>query len=54
VLLATAQAVHAGHRFSRDADHVLVDLNKRFDSVLAELEAVAGWKTARALERLAK
>ena len=43
----TASAIHAGHRFSRDADHVLTDLRLRFDGVLAELESVAGWKTAR-------
>jgi len=43
----TAAAVYAGHRFSRDADHVLPDLRTRFEEVLAELESVAGWKTAR-------
>lgn len=43
----TAAAVFAQHRFSRDADHVLTDLRSRFDQVLAELESVAGWKTAR-------
>jgi hypothetical protein len=43
----TASAIHAGHRFSRDADHVLTDLRHRFDAVLAQLESVAGWKTAR-------
>lgn len=43
----TASAIHAEHRFSRDADHVLTDLRHRFDEVLAELESVAGWKTAR-------
>jgi hypothetical protein len=43
----TASAIHAEHRFSRDADHVLTDLRSRFDDVLAELESVAGWKTAR-------
>ncbi len=43
----TASAIHAGHRFSQDADHVLTDLRSRFDEVLAELESVAGWKTAR-------
>lgn len=43
----TASALHAGHRFSRDADHVLTDLRDRFDEVLAQLESVAGWKTAR-------
>ena len=43
----TAAATHVGHRLSHDADHVLVDLRSRFDQVLAELESVAGWKTAR-------
>jgi hypothetical protein len=43
----TAAAVHVGHRFSQDGDHVLVDLRDRFDEVLAELEAAAGWTTAR-------
>ncbi len=43
----TASAIHAEHRFSRDADHVLTDLHLRFDEVLAQLESVAGWKTAR-------
>ena len=43
----TASAIHAEHRFSRDADHVLIDLRGRFDAILAELESVAGWKTAR-------
>lgn len=43
----TASAIHAGHRFSHDADHVLTDLRHRFDEVLAQLASVAGWKTAR-------
>lgn len=43
----SAAAVYAGHRLSTDADHVLTDLRERFDRVLADLEAVAGWKTAR-------
>jgi hypothetical protein len=43
----TAAAIYAGHRLSRDADHVLTDLRGRFDQVLAELESVAGWRTAR-------
>jgi hypothetical protein len=43
----TAAAIHAEHRFSHDADHVLTDLRLRFDEVLAQLESVAGWKTAR-------
>lgn len=43
----SAAAVYAQHRLSTDADHVLTDLRQRFDQVLAELESVAGWKTAR-------
>jgi hypothetical protein len=43
----TAAAIYAGHRQSADADHVLTDLRHRFQEVLAELESVAGWKTAR-------
>lgn len=43
----TAAALHAGHRTSLDGDHVLEDLRPRFDAVLATLEAVAGWETAR-------
>src|SRR5215217_9495960 len=43
----TAVAIFAQHRLSRDADHVLPDLRHRFDDVLAELESVAGWRTAR-------
>jgi hypothetical protein len=29
------------------ADHVLVDLREQFDAILAQMESVAGWKTAR-------
>lgn len=43
----TAAALHAGHRVSLDGDHVLADLAGRFDAVLADLEAAAGWQTAR-------
>jgi hypothetical protein len=43
----TATAIHADHRVSTDADHILADLTSRFDEVLAQLESVAGWKTAR-------
>ncbi len=43
----TAVAIFAQHRVSYDADHVLPDLRLRFDEVLAELESVAGWRTAR-------
>ncbi len=43
----TAAAIYAKHRRSNDADHVLDDLRQRFDEVLAQLESVAGWTTAR-------
>jgi hypothetical protein len=43
----TAAALYAEHRLSKDANHVLPNLQQRFDQVLAELESVAGWKTAR-------
>lgn len=43
----TAAALHARHRESIDGDHVVVDLRPRFDEVLADLEAVAGWETNR-------
>ena len=43
----TAAAAHERHRLSVDADHVVADLRERFDEVLAQLESVAGWKTAR-------
>ena len=43
----TAVAIFAQHRLSRDADHVLPNLRNKFDEVLAELESVAGWRTAR-------
>lgn len=42
-----AAAVHARHRTSMDGDHVLEDLRNRFDQVLADLEAAAGWQTER-------
>ena len=43
----TAAASFAHHRVSVDHDHTLADLRSRFDDVLATLESVAGWKTAR-------
>jgi hypothetical protein len=43
----TAAALHAGHRQSLDGDHVLDDLRGRFDTVLTDLEAAAGWETNR-------
>ena len=43
----TAAATYAHHRVSMDHDHVLTDLKERFDGILADLESVAGWQTAR-------
>lgn len=43
----TAAASFAHHRVSMGHDHALTDLRSRFDDVLAALESVAGWKTAR-------
>ena len=43
----TAAASFAHHRISLDHDHTLTDLRSRFDEVLATLESVAGWRTAR-------
>jgi hypothetical protein len=43
----SASAIYAKHRLSTDADHVLTNLVEHFDQVLAELESVAGWTTAR-------
>lgn len=43
----TAAVLHAGHRISLDGDHVVADLADRFEQVLADLEAAAGWETSR-------
>lgn len=43
----TAAALRAKHRISLDDDHVLRDLDTRFDDVLEALEASQGWVTAR-------
>jgi hypothetical protein len=43
----TASALYAQPRFSRGADHVLPGLREHFYEILAQLESVAGWKTAR-------
>jgi hypothetical protein len=44
----SAAAWHAGHRISFDHDHVLTDLNQRFDAVLEALEADPGFVLNRA------
>jgi hypothetical protein len=41
----SAAALWANHRSSFDHDHVLADLNGRFDAVLDAIEATEGWVT---------
>lgn len=41
----SAAAWHAGHRDSFDHDHVLADLDRRFDLVLEALESQGEWVT---------
>lgn len=43
----SAAAHHAHHRLSFDHDHVVSDLNDRFDTILDNLEALGDWSTAR-------
>ena len=43
----TAAALYAHHRESLDNDHVVADLEERFDSILENLEALGDWSTAR-------
>ena len=43
----SAAALWASHRTSFDHDHVLADLNARFDAVLDAIEATEGWVTNR-------
>jgi len=43
----TAAAYHAGHRISLDDGHVVADLRRRYDEVLAAVEETDGWVTAR-------
>ena len=42
----SAAALHAGHRESFDHDHVLVDLDDRYEQVLDAVEASDGWATS--------
>lgn len=48
----SAAAHHAGHRVSLDDDHVLTDLQERFEAVLGALEESDGWVTARIRPRV--
>ena len=43
----SAAALWANHRESSDHDHVVADLDQRFDAVLEAIEATDGWVTNR-------
>lgn len=43
----SAAALYAAHRDSMDHDHVLADLQERFDVVLEAIESTEGWVTNR-------
>jgi len=43
----TAAAIHAEHRFSLDANHVLPDLEDNFQALLDFLESNQNWRTQR-------
>jgi hypothetical protein len=45
----SAAALHAHHRESLGHDHVVADLEDRFDSILENLEALGEWSTAKVL-----
>jgi hypothetical protein len=42
-----AAVYHARHRLSFDHDHVVADLELRYDTVLEHLESLGDWSTAR-------
>lgn len=43
----TAAALHAHHRISIDADHILPNLKAKFAEVLGDVEKESGWRTNR-------
>jgi hypothetical protein len=43
----TAAALHAGHRFSFDHDHVIEELSAHYDEAIAALETIVGWRPRR-------
>ena len=43
----TAAALYAGHRISRDTDHLLMSLRNNFDEVLEKLDESPEWKLTR-------
>lgn len=47
----SAAAFYAGHRDSFDHDHVLTDLEERYEQVLEAVEATEGWATSTRASR---
>ncbi len=43
----TAAALHAHHRVSFDHDHVIEDHARHYDTAIAALESIVGWRTRR-------
>ncbi len=43
----TAAAIHVGHRFSQDADHIIPNFAERFHELVQFLENSDAWVTAR-------
>lgn len=43
----TAAALHAHHRVSIDADHILPNLKTKFAEILKDVEKESGWRTNR-------
>lgn len=43
----SAAALHLRHRYSFDADHVLIDLQEKYEEILDFLEGRDDWETAR-------
>lgn len=43
----TAAALHAQHRVSIDADHIVSNLKARFAEILRDVEKESGWRTSR-------
>lgn len=46
----SAAAFYAHHRLSYDHDHVLMDLEERFDTVFTAISSDEGWSTFKAIE----
>lgn len=46
----TAAALHAHHRISMDHDHVIKDLGTHYDTAIAALESIVGWRTKRRIK----